>query len=63
MAGNVDKQQNLQNQQDLEQQQQARAQNAQNAEFSSSIPEYDQTEEADVEFVPSQELKEQIQES
>ncbi|MFP5501452.1 MAG: hypothetical protein ACLGIN_03115 [Candidatus Sericytochromatia bacterium] len=62
MAGNVDKQRNLQNQQDLEQQQQARGQNAQSAEFSSSIPEYDQTEESDVEFVPSQELKEQIQE-
>ena len=63
MAGNVDKQRNLQNQQDLEQQQQARGQNAQSAEFSSSIPEVDQTEESDVEFVPSQELKEQIQES
>ena len=41
----------------------ARGQNAQSAEFSSSSPEFDQTEEADVEFVPSQELKDQIQES
>lgn len=60
MAGHVNKGKNLQNQQDLDQQTKARSQNAQSAEFSSSIPE---TDEADIEFIPSKQLEEQVEES